>query len=245
MTDAGGAAAGIAGVGAPGAPAALPAPMPDPPNAADLAHATTPTGATAERLPALARAALRGSAGAHDDLAAALYPDVRGVLAGRLRRCARDDLEDLTQAAMGQIARRLEQCRADSDRALRAWARAVAWHVALDTLRSDRASPTRHTLPSPSQAEAALQDVALAQWRAEQGAELWPDARERRRVRLARAAVCALDGLPQATGLLFWLRVMEGAAWQEVAAVLGTTPGGAKRRFQRAVATLRRRVGGW
>jgi DNA-directed RNA polymerase specialized sigma24 family protein len=57
---------------------------------------------------------------------------------------------------------------------------------------------------------------------------------------LARLAVDAQAVLSPEAAALVWDRVIDDVSWAEAAARHGTTPSGAKRRFQRAQRTLRR-----
>ena len=59
---------------------------------------------------------------------------------------------------------------------------------------------------------------------------------------LLRLAVEAYGQTPPATADLLWSRLVAGAEWEEVAQEFGTTAAGAKRRFQRATARLRRMI---
>jgi RNA polymerase sigma factor (sigma-70 family) len=169
----------------------------------------------------------------------ALYPVVRRALARRLPRATQADLDDATQAGMARIAARARQCTASHDRGVVAWACTVAWHAALEDLRSGAVRVARRSLPfdaplrgpgpnvPPAETIAAPWDASVV--------DDETDADE-----LARRAVVALDALPPPIGVLFWMRLVEDATWPDIGRALGTSTSAVKRRFQRAQATLRR-----
>lgn len=185
-------------------------------------------------LVALARAVAAGNRGALEHLVRALYPVVRHWLGARLRHRSAEDLADLTQTAVALVAERVAQCDARDDRQLRAWARAVAWRVALEDVRSRAAWIVRHSQPLPEGGG----DLPARQ--ADAFGLVTADEPDDDTTTLARAAVQALDRMPPAVGLLFWMRLVEGASWPEIARAVGTTTAGVKRRFERARARLRR-----
>lgn len=195
-------------------------------------------------LVALARASARGDRGALERLVEDLYPVVRRWLGARLRHRPTADVDDLTQTAMALVAQRVRQCTARNDRQVRAWARAVAWRVALEDLRSPPARVVRRSQPLSDDGNrmAGARDIPAGLLALPAADAL--DEPDERGAALARAAVRALDRMPASVGLLFWMRLVEGASWPEVARELGTTTAGVKRRFERARAQLRRALCG-
>lgn len=185
-------------------------------------------------LVALITRARAGDAPALERLATALYPIVRTALARRLRRDAPVDVDDVTQIAVARATARLDRCAACDDPGVRSWARAVAWRVALEELRTNAAALARRSLPLEAYDHYPAEDTVAGTDPSDGGRA------EAVRDRLARAAVEALNRMPEPIGVLFWMRLIEDASWAEIAAVLGTTTAGVKRRFQRARATLHR-----
>lgn len=188
----------------------------------------------------LASDAIRGSRSALERLMSLLYPIVRRSLSARLRHRSPEDVDDLTQTTMARVAERLPQCVAASDPQLVAWVRAIAWRVALEELRTPAARIARvsrsiddaaRSPRSPGRqltSEVHPVDHYDADRDDDTGASV-----------MARAAARALDAMPSSTGLLFWMRLVDGASWPEIAQALGTTTAGVKRRFERACARLR------
>jgi len=62
------------------------------------------------------------------------------------------------------------------------------------------------------------------------------------RVALADALTAGLTGLHVGSAAVLWLRAAEHWSYHEIASAQGTTPAAAKRRYQRAVARLRRAI---
>lgn len=181
------------------------------------------------------RRAHAGDQAALEAFASALYPVVRAALGRRVRRSAPVELDDLIQAAVARAVTRLDQCGAADDRGVRAWASAVAWRVALEEFRSGAAAIRRRSVPLFDDDHDPVGGREFAE-----DAPARHDAEDDPRTWLARAAVEALDGMPGHVGVLFWMRLIEEAPWPDIARALGTTTAGVKRRFQRAVGTLRR-----
>ncbi|WP_420128140.1 RNA polymerase sigma factor [Longimicrobium sp.] len=135
--------------------------------------------------------------------------------------------EEVAQEALVRIAAGLQTCRAGTDEVLFAWCHAVARHAAMDRLREHlREWEVR-----------ALGDE-LAE------VECGADADERSAAVGALLAVLheALGTEPEAVHALLWHRVVRRDSWEEVGHALGLTAAGAKRRFQRTVARVRRKV---
>ncbi|HEY0015510.1 MAG TPA: sigma-70 family RNA polymerase sigma factor [Longimicrobium sp.] len=135
--------------------------------------------------------------------------------------------EEVAQEALVRIATGIHTCRAGTDDVLFAWCRAVARNAAMDRLREH-----------------------LREWEVralgDEFAEVEgdPDAAERSQAVSAVLAVLdeALGTEPEAVHALLWHRVVRQDSWEEAAHALGLTAAGAKRRFQRTVARVRRKV---
>jgi RNA polymerase sigma factor (sigma-70 family) len=210
-------------------------------------------GASDETIVALVRRAQAGDRTALNAVAQWLYPVVDEALRWRARRLPPADREDLTQAAVARAAERLARCDAADVHGVRAWARAVAWRLYLEDWRTGASAVARRSVPLyPDDTAADPRGATGWVGRGDErnagsafGARGATEARiddEGPVAALARAAVDALDQLPRPVGLLFWMRLIEEASWSEIAAAFGTTTAAVKRRFQRAQATLRRRL---
>lgn len=135
--------------------------------------------------------------------------------------------EEAAQEALVRIATGLHACRAGTDEAFFAWCHAVARNAATDRLREHlREWEVR-----------ALSDE-LAK------VECDRDAGEQSVAVDALLAVLdeALGTETEAVHALLWHRVVRDDSWEEAAHALGLTAAGAKRRFQRTVARVRRKV---
>lgn len=196
-------------------------------------------------------AARAGDARAGDALYRALLPLVRRFLARRLAnpRAPDDLLEDLTQEAIIRIAAGIRGCAARTDRDVRAWALTVARRAALDVLRAPatgmRVLWGAAALPSEthSTAESCRRqrvEVASADLARDHASET--SAPTRAFDLLCRLTVEAQSTLSEAAAELLWAHLVERSGWPELALRIGTTPGGAKRRFQRAQCRLRQAV---
>jgi RNA polymerase sigma factor (sigma-70 family) len=133
-------------------------------------------------------------------------------------------VEDAAMEALIKIAEHYHTCRADSDGQVVAWALSVARTVSIDLLRQgllhygaaavciDAGLPSDDGNSDVSRATALLLQVQQE----------------------------VQDSLPEALQRLLWLHLVEGASWADVGAELGTSAAGAKRRYQRGQARLRR-----
>ena len=187
-------------------------------------------------LAALVARARSGDRVALEAVAVAVYPVVRAMLRRRLRGDGHLEADDLTHIAVTRAVARLGTCQAADDRGVRAWVRGVAWRVALEEMRTGAAVLARRTRALGDYDRGSDPTVGLT---AEDPAT-WEAGVVGPLDELARAAVDALDRIPRHVGVLFWMRLIEAATWPATAHALGTTTAGAKRRFQRAIATLRR-----
>jgi RNA polymerase sigma factor (sigma-70 family) len=174
------------------------------------------------------------SAAALTDLLSALGELLVRYGERRLRRFpdAHDAAHDVAQETLLRVARGAGACAATTDARFLAWVLAIARHVLADEIRS----PGRRLHVRPAAADLLGADARLA-------TDAWARGpAERPPRRLARIVRAAYDALPPTTAELLWMRVEGGASWPEVAAAFGTTPAGAKRRFQCAQRRLRRAV---
>lgn len=181
----------------------------------------------------LGRRATRGDRGALDDLLRTVQAPVLRYLTRRLARHPDgDDIAgDLRQEVLLRAASAVGRCHFENDRRLLAWVLSITRNVLVDYIRGERA---RHPLVPGEALERMAERASLAEWQSgrREGAhgEL-----------LDRVAALAMAGLPAPTVELLRLRVQLGRTWPEVAEAMGTTASAAKRRYQRAQATLRAR----
>ncbi|WP_420127570.1 RNA polymerase sigma factor [Longimicrobium sp.] len=182
----------------------------------------------------LARAAARGEAPALNQLLRAVQDPVHHYLCGRLAAAGDcdDQARDLGQEVLLRAAAALPRSRFADDRRLMAWMLTIARRVLIDHVRAERA---RRAVVAPGDVSALDGRVALDHWRT-------PMAGRARGDSLAAVVAAALRALPEPTRELLRLRVQLRYTWKEVALALDTTQAGAKRRYQRAQASLRARV---
>jgi DNA-directed RNA polymerase specialized sigma24 family protein len=135
--------------------------------------------------------------------------------------------EEVAQEALVRIAAGIHTCRAGTDDVLFAWCHAVARNATMDRLREHfREWEVRALCDELAKVECDL------------------DAGEQSVALNALLAVLheALGTEPEAVHALLWHRVVRHDSWEEAAHALGLTAAGAKRRFQRTVARVRRKA---
>jgi RNA polymerase sigma-70 factor (ECF subfamily) len=137
-----------------------------------------------------------------------------GALAG--------DIEDLVQETLFRAFRALDRWRGDAS--FRSWLFTIAGNLTRDAVRRRKG---REVLSLDGRELAA---------RADPHAEL--AARE-----LEDRLRAGLGRLPRLQREVFLLRAQEGAAYEEIAAALGTTPGAARVHYHHAVKRLKELVG--
>jgi RNA polymerase sigma factor (sigma-70 family) len=193
--------------------------------------------------PEVSLIALLGRARSAPDAAAAdaalrrlierLYPLAERFIARRLTRFrdADDIAADVAQESMVRVATAITTCRATTDRELVAWTLVTTQRTSVDMFRSPSSGLAARSL-------AVDLDEDLDGEREDEDAE--DDVSPRRT--LLRLASRAYDAVESSTAELLWWRLIRDAEWSEVAEQMATTPAGAKRRYQRAQAALRRAV---
>ena len=171
-----------------------------------------------------------------EELLAHLYLPVYRFACGRLR--VYDDAEELardaTQETLFRLARAAGECRAESEGAVVQWALVTAQHVLVDMFRAPGSGlAVRDRLVQLTREEIVISfEESIGK-----GTPTGEDAE-----RLIGAAMTAYAMLPTPAAELLWWRLAAGADWTFIADVFSTTPGGARRRFQRAIGALRRQV---
>ncbi len=130
--------------------------------------------------------------------------------------------EDVEQDALLHLHCHLQDCKADSEGALFAWALMVARRAALDAVRT---AFEQLSVRSPTILERLADDTPLG----DEGEA--PSA--------ARRVVDAQRFLSMRDQELLWRRLVRHETWVEVGASLGLSWTAARRRFQRAQSVLR------
>ncbi len=167
-----------------------------------------------------------GERHAQEKLLATLHIPIRNYVSGHTGHMpdGGDLADDVAQETLIRIATRLQSCRATTDPQVLAWALAIARTRLIDYLR--RVEPGIERL----EFEVAEPDGARGRAPEPDGAALGSILRK------------VVRSLPPETRALLELRVDHGESWSDIASVLRTTAAGAKRRFQRAQARLRREL---
>jgi RNA polymerase sigma factor (sigma-70 family) len=187
--------------------------------------------------------ALLVAAQGYGDEADEALEDFLTVLCGPLRRYALarlcehhdagDAAEDVVQETLIRIAKGVRACTAATDGQVWAWTRAIAKNIIIDFLRA------------PSSGSAAQE---LAQERHEEICRNYACVTEIDELRspaltsLLGLVMTAYGDVLESTAELFWLRLIMGLEWTEIGPLLSTSASGAKRRFQRAQASMQRDV---
>lgn len=194
--------------------------------------------------------AVAGDTDAMNRIAAALYGPMRRHLRARLPDRAHDAVSDATQDAMLAVVRALHTCRATTDAQCLGWALTVGRHAAMRRLLQ---APSSFAPDGDGDDErrgpvggepASLAAASLAAWRAGETDGTEGTGAEPPVLTLARFAAEASAALPRSTASIVWERAVGGASYAELAAAHHTTPCAAKRRVQRALATVGRAVEG-
>ena len=170
-----------------------------------------------------------------DRVLSALRPEIFAYLRRRLRSrpSTRSVAEELTQETLVRIAESIHRCRARSEFEFRAWVHTIARRLAIDWYRrrqeeldrrewADADDPGLHgqVAQAPSVGE-GVDVVGLV---------------------LRQLLFDAYGSLSPETQEAVWRRLQLGETWAEVGRAIGTTEGGAKRRWQRAVTRMRKEV---
>lgn len=182
------------------------------------------------------RAAVAGDERALERVLAAIYAPIVSFLYRRFdrEREAEELARDLAQESLVHVAMGLGKCRAETTKEFFAWTFTIARNVGRDLLRARGEELKMLRFAAEVEEIASVADPGHGQ--SDAGGE---DAIARA---LSAIVTEATEALPEATVRLLWIRLVEDGSWSEVAHRLGTTAAGAKRRFQRAQATLRTRV---
>lgn len=140
--------------------------------------------------------------------------------------------EDVLQDALLVVSMRAHQCRATTDRAAMRWMLSVAHSTLSTALRRD--GPRRLSLDderSPIEPAQTFDESIGRRAEASPGLEI-----------LLRLVVDASRALSGSDASLLWMRLIAEEEWGAIGATLGISATAARRRFQRAQKTMRRRV---
>lgn len=189
-------------------------------------------------IPMLARARA-GDAAALEDLLTQLYAPLLRYAVRKLRIVSDGAVlaEDIVQDAVVRIAGRLGECRAESDGQLIAWALTIVRSTGIDHFRRAGREVGDLTM---SVSDRAMDHQAYLSWEREGSSSDAPQRTEQSA--LMRTLHESFATLPAETAELIRIKLDGQVSWAEVARTFRTTASAAKRRFQRAQATLRREV---
>lgn len=170
-----------------------------------------------------------GCALALDRLLRQLEGPVYRYLLGRLRAAAdpEDVARDLCQETLIRAAAAIPRSTFANDGRLLSWTFTIARNVLLDHLR---------------QARGRGEVRAEAYWTQVAAAGPHPEDEAPSPISLETLTADVLAELSEGTAELLRLRLVSGRSWKEVAGALGIADSAAKRRFQRAQATLRKKI---
>lgn len=173
-------------------------------------------------------AAQGGDREALQALIAAMYPAYSQYLRRRVWDSPLEDdvVDDLAQEVSVRIVLHLTDFHGSSSRELHGWALSIARNALLDELRRRR----RERLAW--QRDPVLRGNAV---------DALPDSDAPASPGLHAAAVAAYGRLPEVTCEILWMRLMEGATWEEIGDALHLASRSAtKRRAERALRRIAR-----
>lgn len=164
----------------------------------------------------------------------AVEPAIRTFIQFRVTRAGFDHsfAEDVLQDALLLITLRAHQCRATSVRSAMSWMRSVARSAITEAMR--REGPPRSSLDGQRSAGAAVQSFDESIGRR-------PECTAGMETMLRLTVDASLALSPQDATLL-WMRLIAEEEWSDIGLALGISATAARRRFQRAQRSMRRRV---
>jgi len=166
-------------------------------------------------------AAQEGDALALERFATAAREELSRAVEARLRGgWTRSWVEDVVQDAMVNVCAHYHDCRAATVADLLGWLRSIGRRQVANLFRAEARWRDATTTLGPTPLVGDEKPGLLSPWAS-----------------LLRQRLALLGTDPHK---LLWLRFEVNASWAEVARELQTTPSGAKRRYQRLVARLRR-----
>lgn len=185
-------------------------------------------------------AARQGEDQALSELLDRLRPEVERYLRGRLDSSPSTAAlaDELTQVVLLKAAASIDDCRAGTPAELRAWVRTIARRSAIDWHRRRKLEIDRRVWEDLEEVPGELLGQAMV--------EKWISANVKSPTKadraLGRLLTEAQAVLSEGTRVVIRRRLLYRDTWAEAGRAIGTTPAGAKRRWQRARERLRREV---
>lgn len=185
-------------------------------------------GAGKDELRLLLCSARDGDAGASEELLVRLRPRILQWVRRRVSQAigAQAIAEDITQEVLVRISRGVRTCDAQSEEQLMSWVLTICRHAVIDWRRSR---------PDERWSRFALDGLAISEADSSESSTM----AERL---LGQFLMEAQATLSSDTQKVVVQRLLYGATWRAAGEAVGTTAGGAKRRWQRAVVRLKRDV---
>lgn len=184
-------------------------------------------------------AAQQGDRVALNELLATLRPEILAAVGRRVRSAPATQAlaEELTQEALLRITEGLSGCRAGTVKQFHAW----YWRIALNVVRD--------WYRRRSEEQSRRVGVQLSEALRRHPGETVQDREELKHgderavdELLGEILLEAQEVLSEGTQIVIRRRLLYGDSWQRAGEAAGTTAGGAKRRYQRAVVRLRKEV---
>jgi len=141
--------------------------------------------------------------------------------------------EELTQETLVRIAASIDRCRARSEPEFRAWVHTIARRLVIDWYRRRQEEIDRRLWAAAW--EATLHGQVEEAPAADEAVDVVG-------LVLRQLLAEAYGSLSPETQEAIWRRLQLGETWAEVGRAIGTTEGGAKRRWQRAVVRMRKEM---
>lgn len=197
-------------------------------------------GATDEELLEWLEKARKGDERSLARLLEHLRPRIEAYLRDRVRSnpTAGALAEELTQDTLLRAASSIDECRAETSAQLSAWARTIARRTSIDWYRKREQELARRAWTEPAEVPAAVLRSTVID---DPGGTIPEDGGRVDRA-LGRLLMEAQSELSAGTQEVIRRRLLYGDTWSEAGQTIGTTAGGAKRRWQRAQKRLRREV---
>lgn len=186
---------------------------------------------------ALLNRSRQGEERALDLLLGRIRPEVVRYLRHRLQSHPATDAlaEELAQEVLIRVARSIDECRATNRASLRSWTRTIARRVAIDWHRRRKMELGRRVWEASNGVENRAVARALSASMPGVG-----DAGDDESIQvLGRLLYEAQEVLSEDTRQVIRRRLLYGDTWEQVGEMIGTSAGGAKRRWQRAVTRMR------
>lgn len=180
--------------------------------------------------------AQQGDVAAMEALLGKLWPRIRGFFYKRVSSApdAADLADDLTQETLIRVSSRLSEAVFTCESSLLGWCFEVARNIAADHFRCPRSRTIHISAEDEVWRRPDVEDGVFGAGD-ESGFPL-PDQR------VSGILKGVHDNVGDDTARLLCAYIVERSTWPEVAAELGTTAAGAKRRWQRAQVSMRKAV---